>query len=82
VSLVEHAVDDRVPANTAWLIAGATAAAATSLAVVTTTMIGHPGRRLVPYAPIGTAAISVALAAIRPIPWALTLALRSHFDGS
>lgn len=75
VSLIEHAGDDRAPTNAAWLIAGATAAAATSLAVVTTTTTDHPGRRLVPYALVGAAAISVALATIRPAPWALALGL-------
>ncbi|MDE0267460.1 MAG: low temperature requirement protein A [Acidimicrobiaceae bacterium] len=71
VSLIEHAGDGRVPANTAWLISGATATAAASLAAVTTTMIHHPGRRVVPYTLLGAGAVSLALAALRPAPWIL-----------
>lgn len=75
VSLIEHAAGSRVPANTAWLIAGAVAAAAASLAVVTTTMDVHPGRRLVPYTLLAAGAASLALAALRPAPWILALGL-------
>jgi len=71
VSLIEHAADGRVPANTAWLIAGGAAAAAASLAAVITTMAGHPGRRLVPYTLLGAGVVSLALAALRPAPWIL-----------
>ena len=75
VSLIEHAADGRAPANSAWLIAGGAAAAAASLAVVTATMTGHPGRRLVPYSLLGAGAVSLALAALRPAPWILALGL-------
>lgn len=71
VSLIEHAADGRAPANTAWLIAGGAAAAAASLAAVTATMAGHPGRRLVPYTLLGAGVVSLALAALRPAPWIL-----------
>ena len=75
VSLIEHAADGRAPANSAWLIAGAAAAAAVSLAIVTATMTGHPGRRLVPYSLLGAGAASLTLAALRPAPWILALGL-------
>ncbi|WP_419840558.1 low temperature requirement protein A [Candidatus Poriferisodalis sp.] len=77
VSLVEHAADARAPANSAWLIAGATATAATSLAMVAATMAGHVGRRFVPHALLGAAAVSLVLGALRPPPWALALGLNA-----
>ncbi len=77
VSLIEHAADARSPANSAWLIAGATATAATSLAMVAATMAGHVGRRFVPYALLGAAAVSLALGALRPPPWALAVGLNA-----
>ena len=72
---VLDAADGRAPANSAWLIAGAAAAAAVSLAIVTATMTGHPGRRLVPYSLLGAGAASLTLAALRPAPWILALGL-------
>ena len=75
VSLIEHAADGRTPVNTAWLIAGASAGASASLAVVTTTMADHPGRRLVPYTLLAAGAVSLTLAALRPAPWILALGL-------
>ncbi|MGI9616679.1 MAG: low temperature requirement protein A [Acidimicrobiales bacterium] len=75
VSLIEHAADQRTPTGTAWLIGGATAAAAVSLAIVASTMTEHPGRRFVPYALVAAAGVSIGLAALRPAPWVLALGI-------
>ena len=48
VSLIEHATDGRTPAATAWLVTGCTALMTLGLAVITTTMPPHEGRRLAP----------------------------------
>jgi low temperature requirement protein LtrA len=42
VSLVEHATEGRTPAPTAWLIAGATAGVALSIAALSRTIDPHP----------------------------------------
>jgi low temperature requirement protein LtrA len=75
VNLVEHAGDNRTPANTAWLIAGATAAMAAALAAITLTMPTHPGRRLVPITLSAAAVIALILGALRPSPLTLASAL-------
>lgn len=75
VSLIEHAADSRTPANTAWLIAGATAGIAFSLAVIASTIPPHPGRRMVPYSLAIAGAVALALGALRPSPLILAIAL-------
>ena len=75
VSLIEHANDARTPASTALLIAGATAGAALSLAVITATMPAHPGRRIVPYSLCAAAAAALLLAVLRPSPLLLAAGL-------
>lgn len=75
VSLIEHAADGRAPVNSAWLIAGATAVATASIAVVAGTMSSDPGRRFVPHALLSAGIVSVALGALRPPPWALAAGL-------
>ncbi len=75
VSLIEHSADAQTPTSTAWLVSGSVAVTAVSLAAVTMTTAAHPGRRLVPYALLGAAIVSLALAALRPAPWVLVLGL-------
>ncbi len=75
VSLIEHAADNRTPEATAWLIAGATAGIAATLAVMVTAMPQRPGRRLVPYTLAGAATLALVAAAVRPSPIVLALAL-------
>ena len=71
VGLVEHAAEGRTPPSTAWLVGGATAAVALSIAALTTTIGSHPARRAVPFTLAGAAACSLLLAALRPAPWLL-----------
>jgi hypothetical protein len=73
--LVEHAGDSRTPAATAWLVGGATAGVALSIAVLTLTINSHPARRAVPYTNAAAAAAALVVAAARPAPWLLALLL-------
>ncbi len=75
VSLIEHAADAQTPNSTAWLVSGSVAATSVSLAAVTMTTAAHPGRRLVPYALLGAAVVSLVLVLLRPAPWVLALGL-------
>lgn len=75
VSLVEHAGDSRTPTATAWLIAGAVAAMALSLAAVTLTMPDHAGRTMVPFTLTAAAGVALVLGALRPSPIILAGAL-------
>jgi low temperature requirement protein LtrA len=75
VSLIEHAADNRTPAATAWLLAGATAGIALTLAVLVTTMKRHPGKELVPFTLAAAAVLALATGAVRPSPIVLALAL-------
>ena len=75
VSLVEHAGDGRTPAAAAWLVGGATAAVALSIAALTFTIDSLPARRVVPYTLAGAAVAALILAAARPAPWLLAAAL-------
>ncbi len=75
IALVEHAGDDRTPVGTAWLISGATAVIALSLAVIVTTMEPHEGRRLVPVSLVAGAAVALVLGALRPQPLILSIGL-------
>ena len=73
--LVEHASDSRTPAATAWLVGGATAGVALSIAVLVLTLDPHRARRVAPYSMAAVAAGALLVAAIRPAPWLLALAL-------
>lgn len=73
--LVEHAADGRVPAATAWLLGGATAGVALSIALLTQTVSPHPARRSVPFTLVAAALGALIIAAIRPAPWLLALVL-------
>lgn len=75
VSLIEHANDARTPAATAWLVSASTAAVALVLAVITSTMPAHPGRRLAPYTLTAAAAVTILLGALRPSPIVLATTL-------
>jgi low temperature requirement protein LtrA len=75
VSLIEHAGDDRTPAPTAWLLAGATAGVAVSIAILARTLDDHPGRRMVPYSLVAAAVISLLVGLARPAPWLLAMLL-------
>ncbi|MDX2343580.1 MAG: low temperature requirement protein A [Acidimicrobiia bacterium] len=75
VSLIEQAGDNRTPAATSWLLAGATAGIALTLAVLVTTMKRDPGTRLVPFTLAAAAVLALATGAIRPSPLVLALAL-------
>ena len=75
VGLIEHAGDAQTPAPTAWLIGGATAAVALSVAILTKTVDEHPGRQLVPASLVVAAGASLLVAAARPAPWLLALVL-------
>ncbi len=81
VNLVEHAGDARTPANTAWLIAGATATMAAALAAITLTMPTNPGRRLVPITLSVAAIIALVLGALRPSPIILAAGLSITLAG-
>jgi low temperature requirement protein LtrA len=75
IGLIEHAFDARTPANTAWLVAGGTACVALSIAVLSMTVPGHPGRDQIPIG-LGLAAIVALIAgAARPTPWLLAVIL-------
>lgn len=76
VGLVEHAAASRTPAPTAWLIGGAAALLAASLAALVAVVEPHPGRRLVPISLSAVAGVSLLLAALRPAPWLLALGLQ------
>jgi low temperature requirement protein LtrA len=73
--LVEHAGDGRTPASAAWLLGGATAGVALSIALLTLTINSHPARRAVPYTLVAAAAGALVIAAARPTPWLLALLL-------
>lgn len=75
VGLIEHAGDGRTPAPTAWLISGATAVVLVSIAIVSSAVAEHPGRRLVRYSLVVAAAAALLLGAARPTPWFLALVL-------
>lgn len=75
VGLVEHAGASRTPEPTAWLIGGATALLAASLATLVAVMEPHPARRLVPVSLSIVVGWSLLVAAVRPAPWLLALAL-------
>ncbi|MGI9611358.1 MAG: low temperature requirement protein A, partial [Acidimicrobiales bacterium] len=75
VGLIEHAGDARTPAPTAWLLGGATAGVALSIALLTTTIGRHPARQAFPYTLAAAALGSLVLAALRPAPWLLAAAL-------
>lgn len=79
VSLIEHAADERSPANAAWLLAGSVAVALVGLVV---TMHSLADFRRLPsiYRPLTMAMFVGAVAAVlvgwwRPAPWLLALAL-------
>lgn len=71
VSLIEHAGESRTPAATAWLVGGATACVALSIAALTFSIRTHPARRAAPYTLALAAAGALAVAAVRPRPWVL-----------
>jgi len=75
VSLIEHASDARTPQATAWLVGGGLAVVAIAIAMLSSTMPYHPGRRRVVPVLVGSAVVMVAIAAIRPSPWLLSLGL-------
>lgn len=75
IGLVEHSGDSRTPAATAWLISAATAGVAFSVAILTTTIAPHPGRRLVPYTLVAAGVASLVAGAARPAPWLLAAIL-------
>ncbi len=79
VSLIEHAEDSRTPANTAWLIAGATAAVAASVAILVTTIDSHEARRHVPAVLAASAGASLVVGALRPGPVVLAALLLALF---
>jgi low temperature requirement protein LtrA len=68
VGLIEHAGDSRTPAATAWLLGGATAGVALSIAALTFLISPHPARRAVPYTLVGAAVAALVVAAVRPGP--------------
>jgi low temperature requirement protein LtrA len=79
VSLVEHALDNRTPASTAWLLAGAMALGLLALTVTQRTLVD--AQRLdVVYQPLSFAMVAGAASALvvgwaRPAPWLLALLL-------
>lgn len=75
VGLVEHAGSSRTAAPTAWLVGGATALLAASLATLVAVMEPDPRRRLVPVSLGAVAWVALLLAAARPAPWLLALGL-------
>ena len=75
VSLIEHATDGRTPSATAWLVTGCTALMTLGLAVITTTMPPHEGRRLAPITLTALAVTALVLGAVRPAPLVLVLLL-------
>jgi low temperature requirement protein LtrA len=75
--LIEHAADGRTPAATAWLVGGATAGVALSIAALTLTIQAHPARRAVPAMMAAAAAGALVIAALRPPSWLLALLLWS-----
>jgi len=79
ISLIEHAGDDRAPAPTAWLLAGAVAVGLVSL-VVTMHSLADYRRLQQVYQPVSYALFAAAAAALlvgwaRPVPWLLALLL-------
>ena len=80
VSLIEHAEDPRTPVNTAWLIAGATAAVAASVAILVTTIDSHEARRHVPAVLAASAGASLIVGALRPSPIVLAALLLALFS--
>ena len=81
VGLVEHAPDNRTPEPTAWLVGGSLAIALLSMTAVARTLPDHPGTRLVPWTLTAGAALALVLAALRPAPWLLALALFVTLSG-
>lgn len=75
VSLIEHAGDSQVPASTAWLLSGAVALVALSIATLARTLPPMPERRYVSVGLVGSALVALVIAAMQPAPWLLALAL-------
>ena len=73
--LVEHAGDDRTPTATAWLLGGATAGVALSIAALVLTLSPHRARQAAPYSMAAVAVGALVIAAVRPAPWLLALVL-------
>ena len=79
VSLIEHAEDARVPANTAWLLSGAVAVGLLALVFKMTSLVDFE-RHAALYRPLSgamvvAAVVALAFAWLRPAPWALALLL-------
>jgi low temperature requirement protein LtrA len=79
VSLIQHAGDDRTPAATAWLLAGAMAVGLVSL-VFTEQTLAEARRLDAVYRPLRVAlavgaVAALAVGAARPAPWVLGLLL-------
>ncbi len=75
VSLVEHAGDGRTPAASAWMLAGASAVVALSIAVMIRTFNQRPGHAMVSTLMIASAVGALVLGALRPVPWLFVLLL-------
>jgi low temperature requirement protein LtrA len=79
ISLIEHAGDDRAPAETAWLLAGSVALGLLAM-IVTIHSLADYERVLSVYHPLSYALTMAAIASLlvgwaRPAPWLLALLL-------
>lgn len=80
VSLIEHAGDAQTPANTAWLLAGGTAAVAASIAILVSTLPPNPAHRKVPFSLAASGVVAIVAGATQPAPWVLALVLYAAFS--
>jgi hypothetical protein len=79
VSLISHASDDRTPATTAWLLAGAVGLGLLAVTVAEQALV-DADRLAAVYRPLkpvmaGAAAAALAVGWARPAPWILALLL-------